>query len=74
MSSSQKPTGRMAPCPTCKVPASVDRSNAFRPFCSERCRDLDLAGWLDGDYRIPGRPASAWELPLEGRQGEPDDA
>jgi uncharacterized protein len=26
---------------------------AFRPFCSERCRLLDLAKWVDGDYRIP---------------------
>ena len=25
----------------------------FRPFCSERCRLLDLARWVDGDYRIP---------------------
>jgi uncharacterized protein len=27
---------------------------AFRPFCSERCKLLDLAKWVDGDYRIPG--------------------
>ncbi len=26
---------------------------AFRPFCSERCKLLDLAKWVDGDYRIP---------------------
>jgi endogenous inhibitor of DNA gyrase (YacG/DUF329 family) len=25
----------------------------FRPFCSERCRLLDLAKWVDGDYRVP---------------------
>lgn len=25
----------------------------YRPFCSERCSDLDLAGWLTGKYRIP---------------------
>ncbi|MCL4812963.1 MAG: DNA gyrase inhibitor YacG [Vicinamibacteraceae bacterium] len=27
-----------------------------RPFCSERCRLLDLAAWAEGRYRIPGRP------------------
>ena len=38
---------------------------AWRPFCSERCKLLDLARWLDGDYRIAGEPA------LPG--GSPDD-
>jgi endogenous inhibitor of DNA gyrase (YacG/DUF329 family) len=28
----------------------------FRPFCSERCRLLDLAAWADGTYRIAGDP------------------
>ncbi len=48
-------------CPTCKrllrVPtlASADRPKFF-PFCSERCRLIDLNAWLDADYRIPARP------------------
>ena len=29
---------------------------AWRPFCSERCKLLDLAKWADGDYRVPGEP------------------
>jgi endogenous inhibitor of DNA gyrase (YacG/DUF329 family) len=29
---------------------------AWRPFCSERCKLLDLAKWVDGDYRIPDEP------------------
>ncbi len=28
----------------------------FRPFCSDRCRLLDLAAWVDGSYRVPGAP------------------
>jgi endogenous inhibitor of DNA gyrase (YacG/DUF329 family) len=32
---------------------------AWRPFCSERCRLLDLSGWIDGSYRVPGEPAAA---------------
>jgi endogenous inhibitor of DNA gyrase (YacG/DUF329 family) len=32
--------------------------NTWAPFCSERCKLLDLGAWLDGDYRIPGAPVS----------------
>jgi endogenous inhibitor of DNA gyrase (YacG/DUF329 family) len=28
----------------------------YRPFCSERCKLLDLAHWVDGDYRVAGEP------------------
>jgi len=31
---------------------------AWRPFCSERCKLLDLGRWLDGRYRIPGDPVA----------------
>ncbi|HVC19471.1 MAG TPA: DNA gyrase inhibitor YacG [Vicinamibacterales bacterium] len=30
---------------------------AWRPFCSERCKWLDLARWIGGEYRIPAEPA-----------------
>lgn len=36
-------------CPICGKPAE----KRFRPFCSARCADVDLAHWLRGDYRIP---------------------
>lgn len=36
-------------CPICKKPASI----RYRPFCSARCADVDLAHWLRGDYSIP---------------------
>ncbi|WP_343039850.1 DNA gyrase inhibitor YacG [Paracoccus limosus] len=29
----------------------------YRPFCSRRCADVDLAHWLRGAYRIPAEPA-----------------
>jgi hypothetical protein len=32
------------------------QGNPHRPFCSERCRVLDLAAWADERYRIPGDP------------------
>lgn len=41
------------PCPVCGKPATAES----HPFCSERCRDVDLNRWLSGSYAIPGRPA-----------------
>ncbi len=38
-------------CPICGKPAV----EASKPFCSERCRDVDLNRWLSGAYAIPGR-------------------
>ncbi len=40
-------------CPTCKrkLPASGG-PNSYEPFCSERCRLVDLGAWLDGAHRI----------------------
>jgi len=35
-------------CPICKKPSVFD----YRPFCSKRCADIDLAHWFRGDYRI----------------------
>jgi endogenous inhibitor of DNA gyrase (YacG/DUF329 family) len=43
---------RQKPCPICGKPAL----DASRPFCSERCRDVDLNRWLSNSYAIPGRP------------------
>ena len=41
-----------AKCPMCGTTAKWE-GNVFRPFCSERCRLLDLEGWLSERYRIP---------------------
>ena len=41
--------------------------NGFFPFCSDRCRLLDLGKWFDGRYRVPGEPAGGDEAaPGEG--------
>jgi endogenous inhibitor of DNA gyrase (YacG/DUF329 family) len=39
------------PCPICGKPAS----EATLPFCSPRCRDVDLNRWLSNSYVVPGR-------------------
>ncbi|MEP0191472.1 MAG: DNA gyrase inhibitor YacG [Erythrobacter sp.] len=46
------------PCPICKKPRLAD----FTPFCSQRCKDRDLAQWFGDGYAVPGRPASPDEL------------
>lgn len=38
------------PCPICSRPAE----SGARPFCSSRCRDVDLQRWFSGTYAIPG--------------------
>jgi endogenous inhibitor of DNA gyrase (YacG/DUF329 family) len=47
-------------CPICKKPvAELDdpaAPNKFFPFCSERCKLIDLGRWLDGKYYIPVKP------------------
>lgn len=43
-------------CPTCQ--REIDWSQSpFRPFCSERCRLIDLGAWLTERHAIPGEPA-----------------
>lgn len=43
-------------CPTCRR-ATTWEENAHRPFCSERCRNIDLGLWASEAHRIPGEPA-----------------
>jgi uncharacterized protein len=54
-----KPPGKVSselqtakPCPICGKPSTQQS----RPFCSDRCRDVDLNRWLSGSYAIPARP------------------
>ena len=40
------------PCPQCGRPAALGPENKWRPFCSERCKLVDLGSWAAEDYRI----------------------
>jgi len=40
------------PCPHCGKKVEYE-GNPYRPFCSERCRLIDLGKWLNEEYRIP---------------------
>ncbi|MDA2933016.1 DNA gyrase inhibitor YacG [Acidobacteria bacterium AH-259-D05] len=56
-------TAKEPSCPACD--RKVSRDNPVFPFCSERCRLLDLGKWLGGGYRIPGRKVSETETEAE---------
>jgi uncharacterized protein len=49
-------------CPTCRRPVEWSEESAYRPFCSERCRLIDLGAWLTEQHKIPDEDA-----------GPPDD-
>lgn len=42
-------------CPTCGKPALFSPENRFRPFCSERCKLIDIGAWASGAYVVPGQ-------------------
>ncbi|RYE41125.1 MAG: DNA gyrase inhibitor YacG [Hyphomicrobiales bacterium] len=40
-------------CPTCNGKSAYTPANRFRPFCSERCKQIDLGAWASEDFRMP---------------------
>jgi endogenous inhibitor of DNA gyrase (YacG/DUF329 family) len=55
MSDKHKPPRSVA-CPTCGKPVPWSEASPWRPFCSERCRMIDLGEWLGEEKRIAGDP------------------
>ena len=43
-------------CPSCGKVLEWDRANRWRPFCSERCKLIDLGAWFSQEHAIPGEP------------------
>ena len=40
-------------CPVCKGDSVFAPRNSFRPFCSERCKNIDFGAWASEDFRMP---------------------
>jgi uncharacterized protein len=65
-------------CPICSRSYEVDRFDDLPtfPFCSERCRLIDLGRWIDGAYAIPDSGASesadSESIPDQDEDGEAD--
>ena len=47
---------RTFPCPRCGESTQWEH-NPFRPFCSERCKLIDLGAWANDEYRLPTQDA-----------------
>ena len=45
---------KTVPCPTCGKPVAWSPDSKWRPFCSERCRLIDLGEWFEERHRVPG--------------------
>ena len=54
-------------CPICREPSAPK----YRPFCSRRCADSDLAKWLNGSYSTPSTDPDDIEKVLDALEDEP---
>jgi len=43
---------KLVVCPTCGGDSVYAASNPFRPFCSERCKNIDLGAWASENFRM----------------------
>ena len=58
-------------CPTCGRPVAWTPQSPFRPFCSERCKLIDLGEWLTDGYRIPDPGDSPSDDPPSAEEARP---
>jgi|TARA_R110002049_G_scaffold119091_6_gene273223 endogenous inhibitor of DNA gyrase (YacG/DUF329 family) len=49
-------------CPSCSKAVAWIESSSYRPFCSDRCKQIDLGAWADESYAIPVEAKDEWEL------------
>lgn len=57
-------SGRIVNCPHCGAAVVWGPQSPYRPFCSERCRKIDLGAWASDAYRVPvATPTDDFSLP-----------
>jgi endogenous inhibitor of DNA gyrase (YacG/DUF329 family) len=56
-------------CPICQRPTTTD----YRPFCSKRCADVDLAKWMRGSYAVPSEDPEDAEAAFEALEKRGED-
>ena len=47
------PPSKIVRCPNCAGDSLFSSENAYRPFCSERCKNMDFGGWASESFRMP---------------------
>lgn len=60
-------------CPECKKEIEYSASNPFRPFCSERCKVIDLGKWASEKYRVPTEEKPSEEIHISDGNTEDGD-
>jgi endogenous inhibitor of DNA gyrase (YacG/DUF329 family) len=58
-------------CPTCKRAVEWSEKSVFRPFCSDRCRLIDLGAWLSEQHAIPDASTA---VDQEARRDPPEES
>ena len=53
---------RTVVCPTCGGDSVYSPANRYRPFCSERCKQIDLGAWASEEHKIPVSPDAEDDL------------
>ena len=61
-----RPAARTVACPTCGGDSIYSADNAYRPFCSKRCKQVDLGAWASEDFRMPAEAP-----PQDAQYGDP---
>ena len=56
-SATPEPKVRSVRCPACAGPSRYAADNPWRPFCSERCKNLDFGAWASENYRVATQPS-----------------
>lgn len=56
---SAKRGARVVSCPTCGKPVAWNPESRFRPFCSDRCKQIDLGTWASEGYRVADPESAA---------------
>ncbi len=64
-------TQKIVPCPRCTGDSVYAAHNPYRPFCSERCKNLDFGAWASESYRAEAAPSPEDTL-LEGGTDDTD--
>jgi endogenous inhibitor of DNA gyrase (YacG/DUF329 family) len=54
---------RTVPCPTCGGDSIYAPGNLSRPFCSDRCKNMDFGAWASENFRVPTE-AEADDIPF----------
>jgi uncharacterized protein len=57
-------------CPTCGKKNTWTPNNAFKPFCSDRCKLIDLGAWASEKNKVAGEPVDPEQLTDGGDDSE----